>query len=546
MPLSHLYRFFIPMENPVGFGVADYILLAVALLLVGGFLLRSRIEVAFRSLAMRPRIGLAIIAALPVVLRLALLPTHPVPVPEVSDDFSYLLLGDALAHFRFANPAHPMHRFFEGVFTLQTPAYASNFPPGQGIALAFGQLLFHLPWVGVLLTIAIMCGLCYWMLRGWIPPTWALAGGILSAVEFGPLSSWMNTYWGGAVSAIAGCLVFGAIPRLRSGKTRYAVILGAGVGLQMISRPFESVLLIAAVLLFSIPRRSLAIATLTILPVAGLTLLQNKQTTGNWTTLPYVLSRYQYGIPTTFTFQPVPIPHNELTVEQKIDYESQSETHGRGTFPGRFIERLRFYRFFFLAPLYAALPFFLWSLRKLLYIRVLLTVAIFATGATFYPYFYPHYVAALTCLFVLISLEGLKTLNRISPDAARIILILCIAHFCFWYAIHLFGSRTAELATSSYEGWDTIDDNDPYGRAAINRQLAQRAGNQLVLVRYGPRHGPVEWIHNASDIDRSRVVWAIDLGPAEDKKLALYYPTRNVWILEADATPPRLTPVIIP
>jgi hypothetical protein len=50
-----------------------------------------------------------------------------------------------------------------------------------------------------------------------------------------------------------------------------------------------------------------------------------------------------------------------------------------------------------------------------------------------------------------------------------------------------------------------------------------------------------EWIHNEADIDRSRVVRALDLGPDENAKLVRYYPGRKVWLLEPDARPPKLT-----
>ncbi len=122
----------------------------------------------------------------------------------------------------------------------------------------------------------------------------------------------MNTYWGGAVSGIAGCLVFGALPRLprQSRNMRDAILLGLGLGLslELLTRPFEFVLLVLIVLLFFVPVRSLAIAGLVPLPAVGITLLQNKQVTGSWNTLPYQLSRYQYGVPATFTFQPEPDP----------------------------------------------------------------------------------------------------------------------------------------------------------------------------------------------------------------------------------------------
>ena len=407
------FRFLLPTQNPLGFGAADFVASGLAVLLVAVFLTRAAALSVAQKFAGRTALCMAFLAALPIILRLALLPHHPLPTPRVADDFSYLLLGDTLAHFRFANPMHPMHRFFEGVFTLQDPTWSSIYPLGQGLALAVGQLVFRQPWAGVALSVGTLCAGCYWMLRAWIAPPWALLGGLLAVIEFGPLSPWMNTYWGGAVSGIAGCLVFGSLPRLRTARrTRDAILLGVGLGLQLLTRPYEFVLLLAIVLLFFLPARSLAIAALVLLPAFGLTLLQNKQVTGSWTMLPYQLSRYQYGIPAAFTFQPNPVPHRPLTVEQQIDYDAQIDVHGIGTYPTRLGGRVRFYRFFFLAPLYLVLPALLLTLRQYRFAWVLIALGIFWLGDAFYPYFYPHYIAAETCLFLLISVISLEKVSR--------------------------------------------------------------------------------------------------------------------------------------
>ena len=196
------------------------------------------------------------------------------------------------------------------------------------------------------------------MLRGWTSPGWALVGGLLAVIEFGPLNQWMNSYWGGAVSACAGCLVFGSLPRLRdSARPRYAALLGAGLALQILTRPYEAIFLALSVVLFfppNLPRsaRTAALAALVVVPALGLMLLQNKQTTGSWTVLPYQLSQYQYGVPATFTVQPIPMPHRPLSREQQLDYEAQSEVHGPGTdsfasYCRRWASRIHFYRFFF-------------------------------------------------------------------------------------------------------------------------------------------------------------------------------------------------------
>ncbi|HWC95431.1 MAG TPA: hypothetical protein VG456_01745 [Candidatus Sulfopaludibacter sp.] len=553
MFLFDFFRSFLPLHNPLGFGAGDFLLLALAAALVALVFLRAWLEPAARRLASRTVWCMVLLALLPIALRLALLWRHPAPTPAGGDDFSYMLLADTLRHFRLANPPHALSQFFEAVFILQDPTYSSIFPLGQGIVMALGWILLGHPWAGVMVSVGALGALCYWMLRGWTTPGWALTGGLLAVMQFGPLNQWMNLYWGGAVSAVAGCLVFGALPRLRqTGSRRDAAILGAGLGLQLLTRPFEFALLCLCVGLYFLPARKqwrslarpAAIAAMALFPAALLMLAQNRAVTGQWTMMPYQLSRYQYGVPATFTVQPNPTPHRTLTAEQQLDYQAQSIIHGEGTdTPGayleRWLERVHFYRFFFFAPLYLALPFFPPSLREFRFAWLLATLALFSLGTNFYPYFYPHYIAALTCLMVLLAVTALARLR-----AAPLLLSICAAQFLFWYGIHALASENVFLAAARYETTDFINFNDPEGRIAVNQKLEATGGKQLVFVRYEPDHAFHEWIHNDADIDGARTVWAADLGANENDKLRRYYPDRSVWLAEPDAIPPRVSPYV--
>jgi hypothetical protein len=354
--------------------------------------------------------------------------------------------------------------------------------------------------------------------------------------------------------------VFGALPRLREGRTRDAVWLGLGVALTLLTRPYESILLIVSVLAYFAPAlhrrdelrklaRTMPVAVLVVIPAIALTLVQNWQVTGSWTTLPYMLSRYQYGVPTTFTFQSNPVPHQQLTPEQQLEYKMQAAYHGRDAdtiqrYLGRLEYRVRFYRFFFLAPLYLALPAFFAAAREWRFGWVALTLGVFALGANFYPFFFPHYIAAAACLFVLVAVTGLERLSRLTlrgwpagQEAARLLLLVSTAHFVFWYGAHVID----QPSVIDYETWDAVNHRDPHGRAAVQNQLAQASGKQLVFVRYWPQHiFQNEWVYNEADIDRARVVWARDLGSTENEKLRRYFSDRTVWLLEPDARPPKL------
>src|SRR5579862_4565605 len=284
--------------------------------------LLSAIERLGTRLANRKGLAIVLIAAAAVLIRLSLLPWMPVPVPRIHDEFSYLLAADTFVHGRLTNPPHAMSIFFDTIHVNQLPTYMSKYPPAQGAALALGQLLGN-PWIGVVLSVAGMCAAALWMLQGWLPPQWALLGGLLVIMRLGISSYWMNSYWGGAVPAIGGALVAGALPRLiRSWRPRDAVLLSLGAAVLVNSRPLEGLVFclpVAAVLIvWLFGRRSppwrVTLARV-ILPVCAVMALcaifigyYNWRGTGNPFLLPYVLNDRTYITTPVFVWQDARLP----------------------------------------------------------------------------------------------------------------------------------------------------------------------------------------------------------------------------------------------
>jgi hypothetical protein len=192
----------------------------------------------------------------------------------------------------------------------------------------------------------------------------------------------------------------------------------------------------------------------------------------------------------------------------------------------RLLDRFRFLRFFLFAPLYLVLPFGIRAQPRLACVLLL-----FALGSNFYPYFYPHYVAACSSVLILLAVLGLERLPRAGP----IIFGLCGLQFLYTYTMYSMGR--GPLAT-----WNYVNGPNPQGRASITNELARQTGKQLVFVHYVPEHRFSEWVHNAADVDGSPVIYANDLDPVSNEQIRNHYPDRHVWLLEPDVDPPKLRP----
>jgi hypothetical protein len=181
--------------------------------------------------------------------------------------------------------------------------------PAQGMVLAAGKVLMGHTWFGALLSSARMCSAICWMLQGWLPPGWALLGGMLAVLRLGLFSYWVNSYYGGAVAAIGGSLVLGALPRiLRTARIRDGMLMSLGIVILANSRPYEGVLVCTPVIFAlgwwaarktklsyrDLLRRAMAPAAL-LLVAAACTGYYNYRVFGNPLTLCYQINRATYA-----------------------------------------------------------------------------------------------------------------------------------------------------------------------------------------------------------------------------------------------------------
>ena len=509
-----------------------------------------------RRLTGRPVLTAAVVGALAVAGSAALGFGVRMPQPEIADEFSYLLAADTFAHGRLTNPTHPMWVHFESFHVIQQPSYMSKYPPAQGLALAAGQVLFGRPIVGVWLTAGLACGALTWMLAGWMPGRWALAGGLLALVH--PLTlGWSQSYWGGLVAVLGGSLVLGAFRRLvRRPRPRHALVLGAGLVILANSRPYEGVVLslplLAALGLWlgrgraaaaGVSWARLAIPLGAVLAVAGAWMLYyDYRVTGDPLTLPYMVHDRTYATTPLFLFlPPKPLPAYRHARLRQFELEvALPPYHTQRTWAG--LEdgvRWRLGRlagWYFGGLLVVALCAFRLPLeRDGWHHLALLVLGLFLVALSATVHTTAHYAAPAAGLALLLTLRALRGLGAWRPAGRRVGRALAAV---LW--LLLLGSLAQASWTTIREwratGW-------PYARARLADDLRRTGERHLVVVRYAPSHSiHAEWVYNAADIDTAPVVWAHEMDAAATARLLDYFRDRRVWLLEPDRAGDQLVP----
>ncbi|MBZ5614902.1 MAG: hypothetical protein LAO23_12905 [Acidobacteriia bacterium] len=495
-----------------------------------------------------------LVMAMTMGIRIALLPRIPIPQPYVADEFSYLLGAETFASGRLTNPPHPMWVHFETFHELMQPTYMSKYPPGQALFLVMGWKLLGHPWFGVWISFGLFGACLCWMLQNWVPPVYAVLGTVVTLANISLLGYWMNSYWGGAVAASAGCLLLGALPRLaRRVKVKDVVVAAIGLVLLANTRPYEGLVMSVAAfvaLLFLRRRQQRSLTELfslrCVIPLllicgAGALLdgYYNYRVTGSAFLMPYAAYSQDYASHPPWIFSSMPTPPVYRHAVLKNSWENELE-HFRKvrSNPSLNLTELLDQIFGFYCPSLLLFPVSLGILLSGSY-RFWTAAAICCCvwcGLLIESVKAPHYIAGSVGLLPLLGMYGFRWLRVVGRSYGPALVLTLAALLCVQGVLR----RGDERGRS----WETRH-HVVSPRMIATREAIKQGGRHLILVRYSAGHidKSDDCVYNSADIDASQIVWARDMGEAKNRELVNYYQGgRKIWLYQADTDPSTLIP----
>jgi hypothetical protein len=486
-------------------------------------------------------------------VRAILLPWVGIPEPRVNDEFAHLLAADTFSHGRLTNPTPANWEHFETFHVNIRPTYHSIYPVGQGLVLAFGQVVCHQPWIGVYLSTALMCGAICWSLRAFFSPGWALLGGLMAMGHFALFSYWMNSYWGGSVAALGGALALGAVVRLcenersSGGRALMSGLFSMGLLVLANSRPYEgfaySLPLLAYLAYILLKRRSgrkqisLMLFPALVIGLAGLVGMgvYNKATTGNALVMPYMLNHQTYWRLPFFAGQkensmavsddPAFVKFFELTAKA-FEYDKTKSAQGLLEIEGNRIFRNWI---FYVGPA-LTFPVLIGFVSCLRQARLRIAAILFAAvslACALCLFNFQHYFAPATIVMYIFAIEGLRNMWDLRHYAERAFVVGTCAAVAITSCLS--GTPSAALYTRF---------GIPDARKAVLQQLKAGSTRYVVLVSYDfEKHYPgAELVHNGAEFGSEGILWARSKGRESDLGLCTSYPDRTFVGVTTDDT----------
>jgi hypothetical protein len=437
-------------------------------------------------------------------------------------------MGDTFAHGRLTNPPHQHWEHFETFHVFHRPTYQGKYPPGQGIALAIGQVLFDLPLAGVWISLAFACGAVCWMLLAFFPARWAFLGALAVGLNNAILFRWGQGYWGGAVALLGGALFIGGLFRLRKElRLGNTLIMGLGMVILSISRPFEGLIVVlcsVVLILYAMVHwiragRTMKLLTVFLFPIVAISVIG-----AGWQMY------YNYRL----TDDPLTLPYKNYRVQGKARSTNPEIKKYKGS--PKIKKQVKIHRIwvFFFGPALSLALLGLWrdwkrpeTIFAIVVSLLAVAVSVRKTSA------WPHYLAPVVPLFIYLVMRGFWALHTIEIKKIR-----------FGYYLSI-GILTWFFLSSSHKLYRILDKGPYFSTSRIRweiiRFLTKAEGRDLVFVRYKKRHNVhEEWVYNRADIDGSEIVWARELSPQRNRLLRKYFHDRRMWLVLADRHPVQL------
>ncbi len=424
-----------------------------------------------------------------------------IPTPVYQDEFGYLLSADTFASGRITNPTHPKWQHFESYHIIHQPTYTSKYHPAQSLTLAVGQWLGH-PIFGACLATGLSLAALVWMLTGWLPRKYFWLAVLFVICHPGIQITWGQSYWGGAVALAGASLLLGGFARLsKDFQVKYAVIAAFGTVLLATSRPFEGAVLTAMVglsLVWKLLRNQnwkirpflmrVMVPGFCVLGVGGaLMLTYNTAVTGSPFKMPYKVHESAYGWTPLFLWQTAgekpEYRHPDMEKGYVWDKEI-TESHFKSAFDvvtiklGSIPRMLYFFCGGGLIFAWLGLPRLL---KKSKYkLALLIAVPAFLAGMVT-PWEWAHYCAPAAPLVMLLLLGCLieiwRRTRRVPVLRFGVVMVIVFFQINWCLSVHQSQAKIRQTPWANQ-------------KLAIESNLKEQAGQDLVLVRYSEHHDP--------------------------------------------------------